>query len=53
MVFLKDGTRVNRELLTTKVNQPRRGMNNLESVNCLDEAGKGYEPPMSEDICWN
>ena len=41
LVFLKGGTRVNRELLTNKLNQLRRGMSSIESVDCLQKAGEG------------
>ena len=48
--LLKGGNCVNRDLLTNKVNQPRRDVNTLESVNCLYKAGKGCDLPVSEEI---
>ena len=48
--FLKGGTSVNRELLTNKVNQLRRGMNTLEIVDCLHEALNDRYTLLSERI---
>ena len=50
--FLKGGTRVNRELLTNKVNQLRRGMNTLEFVYFLHKSGKICGLPVIDVICW-
>ena len=46
--FLKGRTCVNRELLTNKVNQLRRGMNNIDSVHSLYKAGEGCGIHVSE-----
>ena len=50
--FLKGGTRVNRELLTNKVNQLRIGMNTLDIVDFLHKDVEGLSIPVSEGICW-
>ena len=48
LAFLKGWTLVNREMLTNKVNQLRRGMNNIDSVHSLYKSGEGCGIHVSE-----